>query len=152
MSIWASLLLHSSSLLRTQHVSATANLTRSEGLVEWFTPGPGLQLGWQLQHGQFRLAAIVPRGHPGYGRDDKARLARQAAARDHLSFFRFDAIPDADAIQPPDEAWLRYDPNFVYRRVPASAMTVGQVVAVGAEYAHRAKIILSASKAHICPT
>lgn len=112
---------------------------------------PGAPIGLALQHGQFRLAAIVPQGHAGYGRDDKARLARQAAARDHLSFFRFDAIPTADAIHPSDEAWLRYDPNFVYRRVPASAMTVDQVLAVGAEYAQRAKnYIVSQQRLHLC--
>lgn len=132
-------------LLRARGVAAEAKLTNGTGLVEWFTSGQGLRLGWQLQGEHFRLAAIVPQDHPGFGRNDRARLARQDAAREYLSFFRFDALPTADAVRPADGGWLRFDPSFVYRYVPMPGVTVDQVVTAGTELTRQAKLALAAA-------
>ncbi|WP_329462279.1 PD-(D/E)XK nuclease family protein [Streptomyces sp. NBC_01431] len=132
-------------LLRARGVAAEAKLTNGTGLVEWFTPGPGLRLGWQLQGEQFRLAAIVPQEHPGFGRNAAARLARQDAAHEYLRFFRFDALPTSEPVRPADGGWLRFDPSFVYRYVPMSGVTMDQIVTAGTELTRQAQLALAAA-------
>ena len=123
--------------LAARGIPAHVDLTRGTGLIDWFTGGPdGLQRGWQLQGDQFRLAIVVPRHHPGYGRDAKNRRAREEEALRQAGFFDFSLLPAAIAAAPA-HGFRHYAPDFVYRYVPVAGITVGQAVQAGTEYAGR---------------
>jgi hypothetical protein len=122
--------------LAARGVHAHVDLTRGTGLVDWFTGAHGgLRQGWQLQDEQFRLAIVVSRHHPGYGRDVKNRTAREEEAARQAGFFDFSSLPAGHAA--PAGGFRHYAPDFVYQYVNVPGITVGQAVQAGSEYARR---------------
>ena len=123
--------------LTARGVPAHAGLTRGTGLVDWFTGSPaGLRRGWQLQGEQFRLAIVVPPGHPGYGRDTKNRAAREEEAARQAGLFDFGSLPAAITTAPA-AGFRHYAPDFVYQYALVPGITVSQAIQAGSDYARR---------------
>jgi hypothetical protein len=92
----------------------SAGLTNTQGLVQWFTPGPkGRYFGWQAQGHQVRLVGIASK------RDPKKREQRERVIEEsHLDYFDFTVPPGLEGLLTPytgKKPWLGYEPDFVYR-------------------------------------
>lgn len=136
---------HVAARLGGSGITAEARLTNNLGLVEWFTEAAdGLFWGWQLQGEQFRLALIVPEGHPGHGKSAAHKAARQAEARQHPELFGFDPIDGAGAVGPQRLEFGDYQPCFVYRYVHIPGITIRQAVELGVAYTDRISRLVSA--------
>jgi hypothetical protein len=120
-------------------VETYVGLSNRTALIQSFAEGPeGITFGWQLQGPQFRLALIVPDGHPGDGTSKKHLEAQFAEARRWPGFFEFGPIEGGKPVVPADPGeFRRYNPNFLYRYVPVPQLTVGQAVELGTEYTAR---------------
>lgn len=122
--------------LAARGVSATAGFTRGLGLVQKFTEDPdGQRWGWQLQGDQFRLTIIVPEGHPGHGRDQESRAAREEEAARHPGYFDFSAVPVSGTATV--SRYCHYAPDSVYRYVRVPGITVEQAVQLGYVYSQQ---------------
>lgn len=128
-------------------IDISAGLSNGKGLVQGSIDGPRPRLGWQLQQQQFRLALVVADHSPGHGRNEVAREARYAQAREHDAFFDFSAVRELISSAGPERplnvegrpiGFLRFDPNFTYRYVPVPGITVGQAIELGIRYTRRA--------------
>jgi hypothetical protein len=121
-----------------------AGMTRGEGLVQWFVRDEGeLWWGWQLQGEQFRLALIVPKGHPGNGDGSTHRVIREQEAAAHPEFYAFGEIPGSEPQH--SAGFLHYKPGFVYRYVKVPGITVGEAATLGREHAKRIAALSSGS-------
>ncbi|MFF8992405.1 PD-(D/E)XK nuclease family protein [Streptomyces sp. NPDC014983] len=115
------------------------DLTNGTALVNWYTDSPrGFSWGWQLQGEQFRLAIVVEKGHPHYGRSARHKAVRQEEARKHSDFFTFGPIEGAGPVGPIRKIeFCDFNPDFTYKYVNISDLTIAQAVELGVEYARR---------------
>ncbi len=98
-----------------------------------------VRLGWQLQGRQLRrIALFLSDGLAGRG--DAAKQVRARYCTEHLSdWFNVQAllqavtplVTNASPMARPC-SWLHFDPDFVYRYVAVSGLTVRQLFAIGA--------------------
>jgi hypothetical protein len=125
-------------------VAVLTNMTRGTPLVEGLPtdtqgtarPSTGDRFLWQLQGRDLRLAAVLP---SLTGRTAAARVAREAAAAVNSAWFDFEPAREVLGHRCGAEstAWLRFDPDFVYRKVTVADLTVGDVVELGTAYSAR---------------
>ncbi len=125
-------------------VAVLTNMTRGTPLVEGLPtdtqgtarPSTGDRFLWQLQGRDLRLAAVLP---SLTGRTAAARVAREAAAAVNSAWFDFEPAREVLGHRCGAEstAWLRFDPDYVYRKVTVADLTVGDVVELGTAYSAR---------------
>lgn len=99
---------------------------RVSSLTKTSIDGLTLHVGWQYQGGKF--ARGVAFGETDLnGRGEELRLRRFDVCRAHPELFSFpDSLP-VRSHQGRNE-FDRYDPNYVYQKVPARELTVGQLI------------------------
>lgn len=128
-----------------------ANFTRKKPLIEVFQmngakiagpKNPTNRVGWQFQEDQWRLAMILP-GIAGRGTADRARRNDFASRyRPWFDFAPLEAILGSltrgRRSATPVGDFNVFDPDFVYDYRSVPAITVGQLVELGTEYARRA--------------
>jgi hypothetical protein len=122
-------------------VDLRVDFTRSKALIEAFCRvGTGIELGWQLQERQWRLAIRVTEGcehdnKPCWGRGAEVAEERVRLVTDEYpEHFRFDELEQAGieaAVAKTQRPFQHFAPDFTYqyRKVPAA--TVGAIVAAG---------------------
>lgn len=108
--------------------------TNGTSLLECFYPtadDPTVELGWQLQGGQFRLAMRSSR--PIYDERQLTAAGESATALhpQHFSFSDLDAALGTSHtnVMPRDSGFNGYRPNFVYRYKKAPGLTISQLKA-----------------------
>jgi hypothetical protein len=134
--------------LAQQHLSdvrVVDGYTRTWPLLESFTrvTGTDVEIGWQYQEGQFRLAVRLSREHDLYGTGPAKKENREKYVVDHYnSWFNFtdvDAILGTAVPTAPHLAVCKhFAPDFVYLYRPARNLTVQQLRALAETTAQRA--------------
>lgn len=121
-----------------------AGFTNASPLMAAFVDkGDGDWLGWQYQHGQWRLAVITEH-HKGRG--EQRRDQREASvARRYAAWFDFQAIPalierDISHVPPREAAggFNHYAPDFVYRYRKLPALTENDLRVLSQHYLTKA--------------
>ncbi|MHB1010274.1 MAG: PDDEXK-like family protein [Propionibacteriaceae bacterium] len=107
---------------------AKGDMSNSMPLVEALeyvhTVGMDLHLGWQLQGGQFRRAAVY-HDESIEGRSDESRRKREDVSREHPEFFAFPSVlPQTMGGR---KEYNHFAPDFVYRYVKTPGLTIGQL-------------------------
>ncbi|MEU6541626.1 hypothetical protein [Streptomyces sp. NPDC047000] len=121
-------------------VGAHTDLTNGTALVDWYADSPhGFEWGWQLQGEDFRLAIVVPEGHPGRGNSASHRAVREEEARRHFDFFTFGPIDGAGPVKPVRVEFGSYNPGFTYRYISIPGIEMGQAVELCMEHTRRIK-------------
>ena len=96
--------------------------SNGSAIYEWFLPGPaGRLIGWQVQHGQFRLAVNTGENDPHPRAEQEALVAAQYA-----SYFDFSLPDDLCYVfgqYAGRKQWLHYAPRFIYRYAPLAPDT-----------------------------
>jgi hypothetical protein len=116
-----------------------ANFTNGSPLLGAYLRGVGDdQVGWQYQHGQWRLAVICAMN---VGRTEGLRAAREehvaAAYSGWMDFGALSGITGREPVIPGKEAkggFNRYDPDFVYRYRKLPGLTVSEISALSDHY------------------
>lgn len=91
---------------------------------------------WQIQGNDLRLAAVFP---SLAGRTTADRKAREEAAERFPDWFDFAPAREflGERCGTESTSWLRFDPDFVYRKVTIKHATVREVVELGRRYSER---------------
>lgn len=117
-----------------------ANFTNASPLTAAFVKKEsGDWIGWQYQHGQWRLAVIT---HQLKGRGEELRERRAAfVAERYASWFDFEAVASLIgrdiSVVPPREAaggFNHYAPDFVYRYRKLPALTQEELIKLSHHY------------------
>lgn len=117
---------------------AAGGMSNATPLVESFeyvhTRGMHLHLGWQLQGGQFRRAAVY-HDQSISGRSQESRRLREDVSREHPEFYSFPApLPQTLGGR---KEFNHFAPSFVYQYVKTPNLTISELkaaaVAVHAE-------------------
>lgn len=88
--------------------------------------GLTLYVGWQYQGGKFSRGVAFGETDLN-GRGEELRLRRFDVCRAHPELFSFPDVLPVRSHQGRNE-FDRYDPNYVYQKVPARELTVGQLI------------------------
>jgi hypothetical protein len=119
-------------------VGTHTDLTNGTALVDWYTDSPhGFAWGWQLQGEDFRLAIVVPEGHPGRGNSPKHRAVREEEARRHSDFYTFGSIDGAGPVKPVRVEFGSYNPGFTYRYVSIPGIRISRAIDLCIEHTRR---------------
>lgn len=133
--------------LGDDRVAVKPEFTRSKAIVEAFSAaGPGFELGWQLQEGQWRMAArslkdATYEGRPCFGRSAEASAQRDAWAQanfpGHFSFTEVTAAGIQMSQANNRATFQHFAPDFSYQYRKVSGATVGRLVAAGVAVSRR---------------
>jgi hypothetical protein len=120
--------------LPTLEQPAAGGMSNATPLVESFeyiyTRGMHLHLGWQLQGGQFRRAAVY-HDQSISGRSEQSRRLRENVSRRHPEFYSFPApLPQTLGGR---KEFNHFAPSFVYKYVKTPSITISELKAVAAE-------------------
>lgn len=122
-----------------------SGFTNSRAVLQAFLPLPGGDLlGWQYQHGQWRLL-VITKQHKGKGEAVRKKRHDYVAQRYGHGWFDFSAIPDlidADVDDIPRMErrgeYNGYNPDFVYRYRKLPELTLSQARILSDHYLHAA--------------
>ena len=134
-------------VLNDPRAEVAASFTHSKALVEAFSRvRPGLELGWQCQEGQWRLAARTGENSTYEGRPCWGRSAAHAEDRtswvqtvfpDHFRFEELGEVGIDSQLAKTERLFQHFAPNFTYQYRKVGAASVGQLVAAGAATSRR---------------
>jgi hypothetical protein len=118
---------------------AGTGYTNGSAIYQWFMSGPaGRRIGWQVQHGQFRLAVILGEADPSLPSEQDELVARL-----YPSYFDFSLADDLRHLlgqYSGRKMWLHYAPRFVYRYAPLSPdATWNDLLALATWFSRRAQ-------------
>lgn len=127
---------------------AEAGFTNGTPLLGVAANAGELRLGWQFQHGQFRLFVSFVRNdlHGPSMRDERAlRAASLSAATMWFDFTAVEALLGERAYRPkrarPDRhGFNHYNPNFVYTYRAVRELTVGELLHLNRTYAQQLRV------------
>jgi hypothetical protein len=113
--------------------------SNGSAIYEWFVPGPsGRLIGWQVQHGGFRLAVITGENDPHPRTEQEALVADLYAP--YFDFSVPDEIRNLLGEYAGKKPWLHYAPRFVYRYAPlAPGTTWNDLLALATWFSRRAQ-------------
>jgi hypothetical protein len=106
-----------------------ANFTNGAPILSaYFEMPDGSEIGWQLQHSQWRRCVIPPEELHGRSMEDIARRERYVHDL-FASWMDFSAEQAAGPFGPaPTDSFKHYSPNFVYDYIRVPNITIGKVL------------------------
>jgi len=128
-------------------VAVAVDFTRSKALIEAFCQAAdGIELGWQFQERQWRLAVRVAEGcehddRPCWGRGPAVAAERvRLVGERYPEHFRFDELDELDIennMAKTQRPYQHFAPGFTYQYRKVSTATIGQIVAAGVATSRR---------------
>ena len=118
-----------------------SSLTRKKPLIEvFFAASDDVDVGWQLQESQWRLAIRTRHGRAHVGVEERMRLAEANA--EWFDFTILDRALERELPAPRERTglgpWRKFDPDFIYQYRLVPGISTRQVLEAGTRYAERA--------------